>query len=201
MQKLVLLCVAVLAFFGGLLLERWSGREPARAVAPEERLSAQEGSGETLAQLMAEVVRMRQALERFAEAAALREPVTDAAGGARADDAALRELVEELGLALRAVEGRSGRGPAAPASALRLPAPDYRPRPVPRVIDLEQGGNLREMNRQHILWSCQDVLDAYGLPDEIQAGGGEGFIWNYQGSDYKTCFHFVDGLVMSVWDG
>ena len=195
-SKFALLCLGVLAFAGGMLANRWIGSAPApSSVAPSSPPAVETArADEVLVELAAEVRRLRQTLEQFAAGAATREPAGNAAQG-NADEIHL--LVEELRSLVRSAPDRRAPVSGARTPELVLPPPGLRPRAAPRVIDLEEGGNMEQVNREHILWTYQDLLDAYGRPDEISQDGN-GLEWLYQGDGYRTRFYFADGLLLCV---
>lgn len=63
---------------------------------------------------------------------------------------------------------------------------------------------LEQFARGHYLWSYQQVLDRYGMPDKIWTRQDGGMTWNYQvegrleENDWQ--FRFSDGVIIAVDD-
>ena len=71
-----------------------------------------------------------------------------------------------------------------------------------RFIDYSRGADAYvRITRDHLLWSYQQILDRYGLPDGISTDSHGGIYWRYvvtfPGSAENTMsFLFADGLVI-----
>lgn len=57
----------------------------------------------------------------------------------------------------------------------------------------------KEVWRRHAFWTCQQVLDAYGLPDQIEAGDGT-MGWYYETAGRTVHFVFFEGMLINFWN-
>ena len=59
--------------------------------------------------------------------------------------------------------------------------------------------NQRQIWRRHAFWTCQQVIDAYGLPDQIEAGDGL-MGWYYDTGERTLHFEFYEGMLVNLWN-
>jgi hypothetical protein len=61
-------------------------------------------------------------------------------------------------------------------------------------------GEARDVLRQHLFWSYQQLLDTYGVPELISISDGY-VTWQYEteGGNYVG-FRLFDGMVMDYWN-
>lgn len=71
---------------------------------------------------------------------------------------------------------------------------DFEPEPFPPREEYSTDA----FSQRHMFWGYQQVLDAYGLPDEIAGNPHGHLVWCYQhdGEDLEFVFH--DGFVLRV---
>lgn len=195
----------------GLLLGSLVGGDPRHSdgVARERDLAAVETAREPIAVetstpelheatalLATEIRHLREAIERSNAAQSPARAAVGTEDGSVELTAALERWTEQLDRRLALVTPTE----AGSAPAVRLP-PDLRPPPIgfqPRAVpDLELVDSAA-LSKQHFLWTCQEVLDTYGVPSEVGAEGGT-LYWNYSSPEKETViFTFLDGKVIHV---
>ncbi|HTF88516.1 MAG TPA: hypothetical protein VK843_08905 [Planctomycetota bacterium] len=150
---------------------------------------------EALMQLAQELREARSITPPLAVPASMssqRSPATESGESAISEfTAAVREL--------RAALQQTGPGATANPPPPRLPHEGLRawlPELAPEVED-----RTVAYTRQHLFWSEQQILDRYGLPDQIDVHGNGGTRWWYQDNpSNKRSFAVVlyQGRVISV---
>ena len=69
-----------------------------------------------------------------------------------------------------------------------------------RANELDQDD---EFIRRYLLWSGQDILDRFGIPDSIYVSDTSVMRWNYEYEDdrieYDITFHIFDGRVIRMY--
>jgi hypothetical protein len=211
-----------MSFLAGVTLGVWlSGGwspERARASAPTP------APGNELAPSLAEIARALQALRSTLEQqpptldaarveAPEREPMTPAPGAR--DDAELVAALQAIAASLRERDrGAQGNGGGA-GPALVVPAwvnrsaafADFGMRRAQQADDgLAWDRAMDAFRKRHLFWTTQQVLDAYGKPDEIEVGE-QYSTWTYrlavveagrEDGQEEYVFHLSDGLVFSA---
>ncbi|HTF89314.1 MAG TPA: hypothetical protein VK843_12960 [Planctomycetota bacterium] len=187
-------------FFGGAgLLILHSVLSPA---APASAVEAASVTVVTDPKLVEALDRMTRALHETK----MNSPVPAGTGESTqrvvASDSGESALVE-LAAAVRELRGALQRGSvgasaAVPlATALRDPGNrTWLPELGPDIKD-----RVREYNRQHLLWTEQQVVERYGLPDSISSNGSGFETWNYQddpGGIRSFGFQITQGRVIGV---
>jgi len=126
-------------------------------------------------------------------------------GPARTDGDALEELGATLDEILERMERLEGQILLAGASRrqnapLRLPARGVRPRPLPAMPTEPDDAAEERFARSHDLWTYQDLLDQYGLPDDIHLDDGQ-IEWEYRYPGGEDDVHFIlrDGLCTGLF--
>jgi len=110
------------------------------------------------------------------------------------------ELPDELTDWMVRIEKRLAMSSSQNSTQLRLPAPGSvsAPPPMPDLGDLEQ----ETFERSHYLWSLQDIVDAYGMPDVVH-GEGSSIEWEYKydtgGELDDMHFVFTGGLCIRAY--
>ena len=122
---------------------------------------------------------------------AVRDPVDVALVLGRLDDIA--KLLQSR-MAMTA-NGFSGSAPLPPLDAARPPSD----RSALIALATAENDQSRQLWRRHAFWTCQQVLDAYGLPDQIEAGDGL-MGWYYQTSERTLHFEFYEGMLINLWN-
>jgi hypothetical protein len=70
-----------------------------------------------------------------------------------------------------------------------------------RLGDVAAQATNDERTKSHWFWTYDDILEAYGAPDEIQGSQSEIYFW-YRGERGRFTFKFADGwLVYAGLDG
>jgi hypothetical protein len=182
---------------GGLIGATWRAEPPPAAgnATPRAAVPAGEVSGTgdatlkvALAGLTREVRRLREALDgRSGEE---RTSVEPAASGEV--DERLVSALESLARALSSGR-RPGSGASRPAAPLIVPV-------APPRRDLLRGLAARESEERshdHRFLTYQEVLDRFGKPDYVWAGGR----WVYEDPDTgeNLEFKFEDGLLIAIY--
>jgi hypothetical protein len=175
-------------------------------LAPERGSTELEAAVAALREAEAE---LQRAVERLATAQGGEHRTPAAPEASVADEAALSSLFEELRRAaaeLRRAGGSAESGSLHHASLEGQGQPmDLEPmRSAARNSqDRERSKDARaEFRSAHLLWSCQDVLTAYGRPEDVQVHDGRQS-WTYElpapggGTDHMS-FGFCDGLVWAA---
>ena len=174
-------------------------RDPAEVETEPEPIAVESSNPElheATALLATEIRHLREAVERSnAAQSPPRAPVgteEDTAGLT----AALERWTEQLDRRLALVTPTETEG----APAVRLP-PDLRPPPIgfqPRAFPDLELVDPAAVSKQHFLWTCQEVLDTYGVPSEVGVEGGT-LSWYYSSPEKETVvFTFLDGKVIQV---
>jgi hypothetical protein len=224
------LLIAAVALVVGAAGGAWlaAGREPARAVRGEAPAAVAAPAEGDLAAVLGELSRTLEALRTTLAERPIAAPAPSASPpGASAERVPLdagaparyeRELVAALNALAASLRGLQA-DPARSASprAQHLIVPKWVDRRAAfasagmraaQVADDEVGWDraMEAWRDKHFFWTAQQVLDAYGKPDEIEAGEGQAS-WTYRlqlGEDAEEWyyFRFADGLVYAVeYDG
>lgn len=183
--------------FGGLLVHSQLASPEARSPAQEDVAIAAPDAQlvDALNQLAEELRSSRTSLSQLEtpSATSTQRTVASESGVDHSVDlaAAMRELRETI------YEMRLGRSPSN-RPALTLPPSDHRG----WLPELPAGTEdaRAAYNRQHMFWSEQQVLDAYGLPVRITAEGPGVSRWYYYKEDRSSWFqaNFQDGRVTQL---
>jgi len=180
-----------------------SGRGGAGAGAGDSDLPKAIASLERTVDALAEQL-AASSRESAATGAAPVEPL--AAGGAGqpdvADSVAVSQLVTRLDTIAKLLEARVVAGQGFPGSAPLPPLDSTHATPDRNaLIQLarEENDAARPLWRRHAFWTCQQVLDAYGLPDQIEAGDGT-MGWYYDTGERTVHFQFADGMLINIWN-
>jgi len=91
--------------------------------------------------------------------------------------------------------GYPGSAPLPPLDAARPPAD----RSALIALATAENDQSRQLWRRHAFWTCQQVLDAYGLPDQIEAGDSL-MGWYYQTGEATLHFEFYEGMLINLWN-
>lgn len=128
-----------------------------------------------------------------------REPVLPAEPAGTAAPVTV-QLPAELTDWMVRIEKRLAMSSANNSTQLALPAPGSvsAPPPMPSLDDVEQ----ETFERSHYLWSLQDVVDTYGMPDVVH-GEGSSIEWEYKyengGELDDMHFVFTGGLCIRAY--
>ena len=123
------------------------------------------------------------------------------APGEPADGGDLSSVVAQLDNVARLLQaqaaGSSGFAGAAPVSPLDTThvSPD---RSAINALATENNDDLR-LWHLHAFWTCRQVLDTYGVPDQIETGEGK-MGWYYQVGDNMIHFVFYEGMLVELWN-
>jgi hypothetical protein len=99
------------------------------------------------------------------------------------------------------IEARAAAGQGFPGSGpLPLLDPTRAPADRSALIALanEENDASRPLWRRHAFWTCQQVIDAYGLPDQIEYGDGS-MGWYYDTGQRTIHFVFYEGMLINIW--
>ncbi len=136
-------------------------------------------------------------LARPAPPESLRVPV-ESVTPTHLDSHELLATLRELTMVLKRVGSHTGEG--AEGSQLVLPPrEDATWAELPVCRSDEERKNLQ---RDHLLWGYQKVLDRYGYPDSVQATQHGGLRWNYKGGQSGESiyvFSFEHGMVAGTY--
>lgn len=186
-----------------LLVGLWAGwvlgsdvpAEPAGTESSQELLPGQAGP---LQEIAAELRLLRQALERPAGPAATRSlvPAGDAAGvgDTRAWFEQLDQRLAALADRQAAAAGKIDAAASHDPTRLALPTADFQPTPFPGREEM----STRDFSRRHMFWTYQQVLDAYGLPEQMSTNPHGEHIWAYPHGDTHLEFVFHTGMLSRV---
>ncbi|HEX5008810.1 MAG TPA: hypothetical protein VFY71_00310 [Planctomycetota bacterium] len=119
----------------------------------------------------------------------------DIAGLSAALTAALDRLAQQLG-----ARSPGLLPPQVDTVKRKQLAPVYDPNDTAPGHDGDDWDAQHEQSlQQHLLWTCSQVLDAYGRPDAVYPGENGKVVWVYELSpDNDVNFTFVDGYVTYV---
>jgi hypothetical protein len=130
------------------------------------------------------------------------EPLAPGAGERDdADVVAVSQLVSRLDDIAKLLESRAAAGQGFPGSGpLPLLDPTRAPADRSALIALanEENDASRPLWRRHAFWTCQQVIDAYGLPDQIEYGDGS-MGWYYDTGQRTIHFVFYEGMLINIW--
>jgi len=93
-----------------------------------------------------------------------------------------------------ASSGFAGAAPVSPLDTSHV-APD---RGALAALATENNDE-RQLWRRHAFWTCRQVLDAYGVPDQVETGQGS-MSWYYQVGDHMLHFVFYEGMLVELWN-
>jgi hypothetical protein len=143
-----------------------------------------------LEELTREVRALRTALEEKRRAVQP-EGVEGSAVGLDTLNDAVRELSKSL-----QQRATSGAGGARRELDLRSPGP----RRTELFVRLEDVDTDEVLQRAHLLWTYDRMLEAYGAPDQVQLVKGA-MRWTYADAESQraTCFEFSDGYVANAF--
>ncbi|HZL99590.1 MAG TPA: hypothetical protein VFD43_04985 [Planctomycetota bacterium] len=129
--------------------------------------------------------------------------VPDAAGAGAAASPDLSALLARLDDVALLLQAQAAAGSSAFAGSLPLPPLDATRGTPDRsalvALALEENDQTRQIWRRHAFWTCQQVLDAYGLPDQIEAGDAT-MGWYYDTGQRMVHFVFHEGMLINVWN-
>ena len=158
----------------------------AELAAPSGGTAAFQRLSENVAALTAEIQLLR---ERLAIEPA---PAATERGPGEASSADVERLLARIETLLE-----RGLTPSA-APDLRRPQDGALPRALP--ILMKDDDHLRAVRaREHLLWTLQELLDAYGMPDSIRVDETGGQWLTYSSRDSTVSFIVHEGLVVNVW--
>ena len=127
------------------------------------------------------------------------EPIPEPAGSDVGSILARLDEIAKL-LQLRTAGATTGFTGTAPLPVLQAPAAPTDPSALAALAALATEDNEhREVWRRHAFWTCQQVLDAYGLPDQIDTSDGN-MDWYYETAGRTVHFAFSGGLLVNVWN-
>ena len=116
---------------------------------------------------------------------------------------ATAQIVTKLENVVRLLEQRAGGGASDFPGSASLPLLDAAGAAADRgaLVQLarEENDATRPLWRRHAFWTCQQVLDAYGLPDQIEAGDGM-MGWYYDTGERTLHFEFHEGMLVNLWN-
>lgn len=124
---------------------------------------------------------------------------------ASADPAAVGLLLARLDeiaklLHVRAASAATDFAGSAPYPVLKAPAAPADRGAIAELAAQSTADDHRGIWRRHAFWSCQQVLDAYGLPDQIEAGDAS-MGWYYEVPGQSSVhFVFFEGMLINVWN-
>jgi hypothetical protein len=137
-----------------------------------------------------------------ARASSPTEPLAVHDGGAitAVDVAALLARLDDIA---RHLQARStGGGPGFTGAASQPPLDIARSSPnrtALLALSVEENDETRPLWRRHAFWTCQQVIDAYGLPDQIETGDSA-MGWYYQTGERTVHFVFYEGMLINIWN-
>jgi hypothetical protein len=188
-----LVVVALLGGVVGALLVRFTESRSGAEAPAADLASAATPIVHELQALKAELAALRSEL---AQSAAAPDAVPDAPSPLQPDvDAAdaLRAVADAVARLSALVEGDGGGSP----NAALLVTP-VQPAQRDRLAKL-MGQDADARRQHHLLWTSQDVLDAYGRPDSIEVADGIER-WSWQPATGQTIsISFHEGRVFHVW--
>jgi hypothetical protein len=121
------------------------------------------------------------------------------AGGPDAIDGA--QLDVRLDQIAKLLEVRAAGGGSNFAGAASMPPLDLARAALDRsaiVALASEANDWRQLWRRHVFWTCQQVLDAYGIPDRVEASDGA-MTWEYETPDRTLTFQFYEGMLINIW--
>jgi hypothetical protein len=128
------------------------------------------------------------------------EPLT-APPGEPAAGADLSSIVMQLDNVARLLQsqaaGSAGFAGAAPVSPLDTTHAASDPNALAALAT--ENNDERQLWRRHAFWTCRQVLDVYGVPDQVETGEGS-MSWYYQVSDRNLHFVFYEGMLVELWN-
>jgi len=165
---------------GGRREQELRTAEPATTVVePDERLIG------ALASLERKLGELTSALERAPLASAAPDSQREPVSGEFAAPPDLTLVLKDLAASLRRIEVASSARPAGGGFAQPLVAPQFVDRAAAfrflapmRAADQSDDNDAwrvadRELQFRHLFWTPQMILDAYGMPEEIDADGSQ----------------------------
>lgn len=199
----------VLAFVGGAL----GGAAAALLVSPRGPAAGgndDAGLRQSIAALDESVRALGTQVEGLARTPPAREQgaAEPLAAPAHADHA-IRDLVDvamvlgRLEEIAKLLQARMGQATSAFPGSSPLPPLDASAATADRSALLqlarEENDAARPLWRRHAFWTCQQVLDAYGLPDMIEARDGM-MGWYYDTGERTLHFEFHEGMLVNLWN-
>jgi hypothetical protein len=192
----------LLAAFGagvtGGLVAHWMDTDAADSSPVSPSSADRDGS----AQIAAEVHALTQAIERLGQRPAVSPASANAETSSveplRPDSstAALEEAITRLADAL----GRSGgqRAAVADRASMSLPAD---PQAALARLDAVRTQELKAAKKDHLFRSASDIVELYGLPDEIEVHDRTVTLIyrSTEGTRWQQSFTTLDGLVISYY--
>jgi hypothetical protein len=185
----ILISVAVGAVIGGSVARSGAeDRGPLHAANADSKALV-----DAIDAMRAELARTRK---QFAMASSSTPPSGLAESRSAAPDwsAELRKATGQLAEAADLLRSASARATGASA-----------PMVVPRAVDPAVWTDMdqhswAENTKPYLLWNKQQVLDRFGLPDQVGADGFGPYWWYNRDQQRHITFRFIDGLV-SALDG
>lgn len=196
---------ALVGAIGGFLalqaLERGAEEAP-RADGDSEALAGElRGLRMEMGELRAALGAAPRRVEPAVSAAPLVDPrLDDVAARLEGLEAALMELTPRLEAAAAAVQGMEGVMPVQSVADRMPEALPERPADVGRLEAL-RGLGMDELTDRHVLWTYEQVGEAYGRPTRMRpSSGGRGIKYQYEMPDGEVLyFWFVDGKVVGAF--
>jgi len=124
------------------------------------------------------------------------------------EDHAIRDLIDvamvlgRLEDIAKLLEARIGQATSAFPGSSPLPLLDATRTPADRsalIALATEENDQRQVWKRHAFWTCQQVLDAYGLPDQIETGDGS-MGWYYDTGERTVHFVFYEGMLVNFWN-
>ncbi len=188
----------LLAFLGGVLAWMLLDRillNSTRSPSPAAPVGAPGSAAllEAIQRLGEDVRLLAERLERSTSGVSpvSRTPVVEGLDPGLVTD--LRSAIAELTRAVQ-MTPRSNTAPGASRGKGRQPLPVEDGNQDPSVA-------MKEINDRYRLWSYQDVLDAFGVPDGTHLQDNQSLTWSYNADpqgERGVSFKFFDGMVIGV---
>ena len=129
------------------------------------------------------------------------EPLAPAGSDDVLGNAVAAQLLTRLDHIAKLLETRAGGGASSFTGAAPLPPLDLSRAATDRSPIVAMSGEENEQRRlwrQHAFWTCQQVLEAYGLPDRVEAADGA-MTWEYETTERTVTFQFYEGMLINIW--
>ena len=90
--------------------------------------------------------------------------------------------------------GFAGAAPVSPLDTTQL-SPDH----SALAALATENNDERQLWHRHAFWTCRQVLEAYGVPEQVEAGDGS-MSWYYRVDDRVLHFVFYEGMLVELWN-
>ena len=148
---------------------------------------------ELLRELIREVRLLRTSAQRSPVAPSERPATSPGEPGATNPDALMAELRHLVG-SMQGSGAEPGSTVTIRETLIEKPDAERRNR-LFEFLDLDH----ETRQRSHFLWTYAQVLDRYGVPDDVSTADS-GATWYYNLSEDTLQFNFQQGRVMNVWN-